>query len=73
MKSITKFPKTPYVKLNCLRTGVGRFRLSLLQKWGLNRSSSNYLCGATAKTNSRLDLYAPYDKHYMEHNTDDFG
>ena len=41
-------PRTAWVKLNRLRTGVGRFHLSM-HKWGLV-SSQNWECGASDQT-----------------------
>ena len=41
-------PRVAWVKLNCLRTGVGRFQLSM-HKWGL-APSPNCECGASEKT-----------------------
>ena len=41
-------PKTSWVRLNHLRTGVGRFPSSMY-KWGL-ALSPNYECGATEQT-----------------------
>ena len=38
-------PRTSWIRLNRLRTGVGRFQLSMY-KWGL-ASSPNCKCGAT--------------------------
>ena len=41
-------PKTPWVRLNGLRTGIGRFHSSMY-KWGL-APSPNCECGATEQT-----------------------
>ena len=41
-------PRAAWVKLNCLRTGVGRFHLSM-HKWGL-APSPNCECGASEQT-----------------------
>ena len=41
-------PRAAWVKLNCLRTGVGRFHLSI-HKWGL-APSPNCECGACEQT-----------------------
>ena len=41
-------PRATWVKLNCLRTGVGRFHSSM-HKWGL-ATSSNCECGASEQT-----------------------
>ena len=44
----TSLPRTFWVRLNHLRTGVGRFHLSMY-KWGL-APSPNWECGATEQT-----------------------
>ena len=41
-------PRAAWVKLNCLRTGVGRFHLSM-HKWGI-APSPNFECGASEQT-----------------------
>ena len=41
-------PRAAWVKLNCLRTGVGRFHSSM-HKWGLV-PSPNFECGASEQT-----------------------
>ena len=41
-------PRTAWVKINCLRTGVGRF-YSSMHKWGLT-PSPNCECGASEQT-----------------------
>ena len=45
-------PKTSLVRLNCRRTGVGRFHLSMY-KWGL-APPPNCECGATEQTADRV-------------------
>ena len=41
-------PRTSWVRLNCLRTGIGRFHSSMY-KWSL-APSPNGECGATEQT-----------------------
>ena len=45
--------RTAWVKINRLRTGVGRFHLSM-HKWGL-APSPNYECGAAEQTKDRVN------------------
>ena len=42
------FPRTAWVRLNCLHTGVGRFH-SCLYKWAM-ASSAAFECGAEEQT-----------------------
>ena len=48
---------TAWVKLNRLRTGVGRF-VSSMHKWGL-ASSGNCECGASEQTADHVILTSP--------------
>ena len=50
-------PKISWVKLNRLRSGVGRFCLSM-HKWGL-APSSNCECGATEQTADHIISQCP--------------
>ena len=59
-------PQAAWVKLNCLRTGVRRFHLSM-HKWGL-APSPNCECGASEQTADHvLTACALYIGHHMEH------
>ena len=60
-------PRAAWVKLNCLRTGVGRFHLSM-HKWGL-APSPNCECGAFEQTAGHVLTACPvlYIGHHMEH------
>ena len=49
--------RTAWVKLNRLRTGVGRFGPSM-HKWGL-ASSAKYKCGASEQTADHIILTCP--------------
>ena len=49
--------RTAWVKLNRLRTGVGRF-YSSMRKWGLV-SSANCECGASEQTTGHIILTCP--------------
>jgi len=50
-------PRRAWVQLNCLRTGVGRFR-SCLYKWGM-ASSVTCECGAEEQTVDHVVLRCP--------------
>ena len=50
-------PRVPWVKLNRLRTGVGRFHLSIL-KWGL-APLPNCECGASEQTADHVLTVCP--------------
>jgi len=50
-------PRRTWVRLNCLRTGVGRFR-SCLYKWGM-ASSAACVCGAEEQTVDHVVLRCP--------------
>jgi len=50
-------PKRAWVRLNCPRTGVGRFR-SCLNKWGMT-SSVACECGAEEQTVDHVVLQCP--------------
>ena len=54
-------PRTSWVKLNCMRTGVGRFHLSLY-KWNL-ASSPICKCGATDQTADHVISAYPFIGH----------
>ena len=47
-------PRAAWVRLNCLRTGVGRFHLSM-HKWGL-APSPNCECGASEQTADHVQI-----------------
>ena len=51
------FPRIAWVRLNRLRTGVGRFR-SCLCKWGMS-SSAACECGAEEQTVDHVVLQCP--------------
>ena len=53
-------PRAAWVKLNCLRTGVGRFHSSM-HKWGL-APSPNCECGASEQTADHV-----LTAYHMEH------
>ena len=53
--------RTAWVKLNRLRTGVGRFKLSM-HKWGL-AFSAKCECGASEQTADHIILTCPYIEH----------
>ena len=48
--------KTAWVKLNCLRTGIGRFDSSM-DKWGL--ASAKCKCGTSEQTADQIILTSP--------------
>ena len=50
-------PRATWVKLNCLRTGVGRFHSSM-HKWGL-APSPNCECGASEQTSDHVVTACP--------------
>ena len=58
-------PRAAWIKLNCLRTGVGRFHSSM-HKWGL-APSPNCECGASEQTADHVLTRALYIRHHMEH------
>ena len=58
-------PRAAWVKLNRLRTGVGRFHSSM-HKWGL-APSRNCECGASEQTPDHVLTACPYIGHHMEH------
>ena len=58
-------PRATWVKLNRLRTGVGRFHSSM-HKWGLC-SSPNCKCGASEQTADHVVTACPNIGQHMEH------
>ena len=65
-------PRTPWVKLNRLRNGVGRFHSSMY-KWGI-APSPNCECGASEQTADHIISFsnesfsnAPYIVHQKEY------
>ena len=58
-------PRAAWVKLNRLRTGVGRFHSSM-HKWGL-APSANCECGASEQTADHVLIACLYIGHHMEH------
>ena len=58
-------PRAAWVKLNRLRTAVGRFHSSM-HKWGL-APSPNCECGASEQTADHVLKRALYIGHHMEH------
>ena len=59
-------PRAVWVKLNRLRTGVGRFH-SFMHKWGL-APLPNCECGASEQTADHVLIACPiYIGHHMEH------
>ena len=58
-------PRATWVKLNRLRTGVGRFHSSM-HKWGLARLP-NCECGASVQTADHVLTACLYIGHHMEH------
>ena len=54
-----------WVKLNCLRTGVGQFHSSL-HKWG-PAPSQNCKSSATEQTTDYVPIACPIHQHHMEH------
>ena len=58
-------PRAAWVKLNRLRTGVGRFHSSM-HKWGL-AASPNCECGASEQTADHVLTACPIHRHYMEY------
>ena len=58
-------PRAAWIKLNRLRTGVGRFHSSM-HKWGL-APSPNCECGASEQTADHVLTACPIHRHHMEH------
>ena len=58
-------PRAAWVKLNCLRTGVGQFHLSM-HKWGL-APSPNFECGTSEQTADHFLTACPVIGHHMEY------
>ena len=58
-------PRAAWVKLNRLRTGVGRFHSSM-HKWALT-PSPNCECGASEQNADHVLTAGPYIGHHMEH------
>ena len=64
--------RTAWVKLNRLRTGVGRFDSSM-HKWGL-ASSGKRECGASEQTADHIYFNMPYPADTSRNNgSDSFG
>ena len=61
----TSLPRTAWVKLNCLRTGVGQFHSSM-HKWGL-APSPNCECGAAEQTADHVLIACPIHRALIEH------